>query len=605
MIASAVGLSRVRERTQGTRPPPRPGASESKPRASGHAPTHSGEPEVRDPLLPLDRPTRVASRQTDSGLEAQHQALHLDEVERARAWATMTFFLPLSCLLLLPSLDAPPGASAMYAASLCYMMAVSVFVWVRTRQPADYTPAVFRFFGYSAASVSFVIEYFLGVFSPAPLVVTLGLSFYGTGRDKKHAICISAYTITGYFVLLVLTTFGVIDDVGQISAVDADVATRMTFLILCPLVLIATVAMARVMRRSADESMTRYHLAAALAEEHEAQLLEANRELEHALKLGAGQSGSFTGGYAGRFKLGSVIGRGGMGVVYAAVDPRTGEQAAVKVLKITQDEDPTDYLRFLREGRIAGSLDLDHVVRIYDCGRLQDFNIPYIAMERLRGVELASLLRKRSRMPVNEVAELARHLGRGLDGAHGVGIVHRDLKPRNIFLCDDTERWKILDFGVCKKSNSQGTLTGLNQIIGTPSYMSPEQAQGRHVDHRSDVFALGCVLYRAVTGRPPFNGHDIASVVYEIVYRHPERPSHIVSELTGDIDRVLVIALSKDRAGRFNSAGELAAAFVAAIEGKLSQSRRSQGDKMLAASRGTQLRTPERSPALAGDPTGS
>ena len=429
-----------------------------------------------------------------------------------------------------------------------------------------------------------MVEYVLGVFSPTPLVVTLGMGFYGTGRDRKHALGICIYAIAGYFVLLCLVTSGLIEDVGMISSSGANLATHLTFVILCPLVMIATLYMARVTRHSTDEAMTRYHLAAARAKDNEAQILEANRELDQALKLGAGQSGAYTGALAGRFKLGPVIGQGGMGVVYAAVDPDSGERAAVKVLKVSSDEDPTDYQRFLREGRIASSLNLDNVVRVYDCGRIERFDIPYIAMEHLRGVELARMLRRRSRIPTEEVAELAIHVARGLDGAHSAGIVHRDLKPRNIFLCDATNRWKILDFGVCKRANSKGTLTGINQLIGTPSYMSPEQARGEHVDHRSDIFALGALIYRSTTGRPPFNGHDIASVVFEVAFRHPERPTQIIKTLHSDVDRVLAIALAKNRDDRFESAGELANAFVEAIHGRLSARYREWGKNLLTTS---------------------
>ncbi|MBD90466.1 MAG: hypothetical protein CL940_09020 [Deltaproteobacteria bacterium] len=513
--------------------------------------------------------------------DAQRKALHLDEVERARAWAAMTIFLPVSCIFLLPFVEVPLGRALVYAVSLVYMIGVSMWVWSRTRNPADYTPKVFRIFGYSAVSVSFVVEYFLGVFSPTPLVVILGMSFYGTGRDRKHALGICLYAIIGYFLLLCLTATGAIEDVGMISAASSNVATRVTFVILCPLVMLATVYMARVTRSSTDDAMTRYHLAAARAKDNEAQLLEANRELEQALKLGAGQSGAFTGKRAGRFKLGPVIGQGGMGVVYAALDPATGDRAAVKVLKINSDEDPTDYQRFLREGRIASSLNLENVVRVYDCGQIERFEVPYIAMEHLRGIELARMLRRRSRLPSHEVVELAVHLSRGLDGAHSVGIVHRDLKPRNIFLCDATKQWKILDFGVCKRTSSKGTLTGINQLIGTPSYMSPEQARGEHVDHRSDIFALGSLLYRTTTGRPPFNGKDIASVVFEVAFRHPERPSGIIKSLHSDVDRVLSIALAKDRDERFDSAGELARAFMSAVEGDLDARLRARGDELL------------------------
>src|SRR5439155_13924929 len=139
--------------------------------------------------------------------------------------------------------------------------------------------------------------------------------------------------------------------------------------------------------------------------------------------------------------------------------------------------------------------------------------------------------------PLAELVELVRQIAAGLSAAHRAGVVHRDLKPANLFLVekpgDDT--WKILDFGVAKLRGSTGTLTQ-RAIIGTPGYMSPEQAQGREVDPRSDVFSLGAVLYRALTGRPAFSGPDLPQILFDIVYRCPTRPSEIVASLPRDVD---------------------------------------------------------------------
>src|SRR5262249_33625638 len=151
---------------------------------------------------------------------------------------------------------------------------------------------------------------------------------------------------------------------------------------------------------------------------------------------------------------------------------------------------------------------------------------PYMVMERLQGETLGVLLRKRGQLPLPEVVALARSLAAGLGHAHERGVVHRDLKPHNVFLHgpETAARWTILDFGISKLADSNGTLTR-ELLVGTPAYMSPEQALGHEVDHRSDVFAMGSVLYRALTGQPAFSGEETPRVMFDVAYRMPKRPS--------------------------------------------------------------------------------
>jgi serine/threonine-protein kinase len=191
-------------------------------------------------------------------------------------------------------------------------------------------------------------------------------------------------------------------------------------------------------------------------------------------------------------------------------------------------------------------------------------------MERLDGDELATVLQERRSLPLSEVVVLVEQLARGLDVARLAGVVHRDMKPHNVFharQADGSSIWKILDFGVSKLANNDGTLTR-DQVIGTPSYMAPEQARGSQVDHRADVYGLAAIAYRALTGRTPFSAREIATIIHDVVYRMPPRPGGL-ADLPPAIDTVLAVALCKEREDRFATSTVLASALRSAEAGKL------------------------------------
>jgi serine/threonine-protein kinase len=195
-------------------------------------------------------------------------------------------------------------------------------------------------------------------------------------------------------------------------------------------------------------------------------------------------------------------------------------------------------------------------------------------MERLEGQTLAETLRTRSRpLGAAEVVDLVVQIGTGITAAAAAGIVHRDLKPQNVFL-DNKSRavtgkgtWKILDFGVARAMDQGDTLTA-GQVVGTPSYMAPEQASGGEVDHRTDLYALAAIAYRAATGHPPYAAGEVAETLYKVVHTKPRRPSDL-ADLPPEIDLVLAIGMAKFADQRFASAGELAAALAAAFAGSL------------------------------------
>jgi serine/threonine-protein kinase len=220
------------------------------------------------------------------------------------------------------------------------------------------------------------------------------------------------------------------------------------------------------------------------------------------------------------------------------------------------------------------------VVRVLEVGTTGS-EIPFLAMERLRGFDLAHQLRRQRKLQLLQAKVFADQVAAGLEAAREAGIVHRDLKPHNVFYAEaqGERRWKILDFGV-SKSGGSGTLTK-GHVVGTPAYMAPEQAKGEDVDHRADVYSLAAILYRSVTGHPAFAGKDVPSTLYDVVYRVPTQPS-ILASIPTDVDRVLAIGLAKSPEHRFETAAELARWFTLAIDNGLDPDQRRRGDEVIA-----------------------
>jgi serine/threonine-protein kinase len=217
------------------------------------------------------------------------------------------------------------------------------------------------------------------------------------------------------------------------------------------------------------------------------------------------------------------------------------------------------------------------VVRIFDGASANDAELPYLAMERLRGTTLAEQLRREPRLPADALRALCRQVGAAIDAASAAGVVHRDLKPQNLFRCDDGT-WKLLDFGVARIAGGDGDDD--RAVIGTPHYMAPEQARGQAANHRADLHALGAIAYRCATGRHPFDAADPAALLYALVHRMPTRPGALAA-LPLDFDRFCAIALAKAPDDRFASGAALAAALDAALRGALDRATRDRADALL------------------------
>ena len=266
----------------------------------------------------------------------------------------------------------------------------------------------------------------------------------------------------------------------------------------------------------------------------------------------------------GRYQIQEELGRGAMGVVYRGFDPTIGRQVAIKTISLDAG-DPELVKRFRREAQAAGILSHPNIVTIYDAG--EDQGLFYIAMELVEGETLQRVI-GRSPVPVERAIPIVEQVGAALDHAHSRQIIHRDIKPANIMITGS--HVKVMDFGVAKITNMGMTRSG--QALGTPSYMSPELVKGAALDGRSDIFSLGVVLYEMFAWTKPFAGENITTVIYQIVGEQPQAPTELNPSLHPGLDRVVLKALAKDPAERYQNCAELVADLKGHAEGAPRQS---------------------------------
>ncbi|CAB1367630.1 serine/threonine-protein kinase [Denitratisoma oestradiolicum] len=258
----------------------------------------------------------------------------------------------------------------------------------------------------------------------------------------------------------------------------------------------------------------------------------------------------------GRYEILAELGRGAMGVVYKAADPVLNRIVAIKTINLALDPDERDdyEARFQQEAKAAGSLSHPAIVTIYDLG--QSGTLAYMAMEFLDGRELRELISMAQRLPVRQAIAIAAQVAAALAYAHQHGIVHRDIKPANIMVLKDGAV-KITDFGIARMRVSEvKTQTGMR--LGSPKYMSPEQVLGQRVDHRTDIFSLGVVLYEMLTGKSPFGGNSLETLMYQTVHGAPPPPSRINPDVPQMLDLILAKMLEKRPEERYQDAAELA-----------------------------------------------
>ncbi|MDR0435359.1 MAG: Stk1 family PASTA domain-containing Ser/Thr kinase [Propionibacteriaceae bacterium] len=264
---------------------------------------------------------------------------------------------------------------------------------------------------------------------------------------------------------------------------------------------------------------------------------------------------------ADRYRLEDIIGRGGMAEVWRASDSRLDRQVAVKRLRPDLASDPVFQARFQREAQSAAGLNHPNIVAVYDTGAEVDptngISVPYIVMELVQGETLREMMRRGVIISPTRSFEYVTGVLDALGFSHGRGIVHRDIKPANVMITTDGQV-KVMDFGIARAvSDSDATMTQTAAVIGTAQYLSPEQARGETVDARSDIYAVGCLLYELLTGRPPFTGDSPVSVAYQHVREIAAPPSQLNVSVTAAMDAIVMKALQKSPTERYQDAAEM------------------------------------------------
>jgi serine/threonine-protein kinase len=284
---------------------------------------------------------------------------------------------------------------------------------------------------------------------------------------------------------------------------------------------------------------------------------------------GTGLVGTVLGG---SYKITRLIGQGGMGAVYEGVQLRLERRVAVKLMARELSANPEAIARFRREAEVTSQLGHPHIVQVFDFGEAPTGE-PYLVMEFLEGEDLEKRIARVGKMSAPAASHIIRQVASALSATHAKGIVHRDLKPANVFLLSvegETDFVKVVDFGISKVRAAGTKLTAALAVMGTPNYMAPEQAAGRidEIDHRTDQWALACIAYELLAGRPPFIGEDVASLLYQVIHQAPSPIASMNPGLPAAIEGVLQRALSKTQGARFQTMTEFSRAFEGAATGK-------------------------------------
>jgi serine/threonine protein kinase/tetratricopeptide (TPR) repeat protein len=257
--------------------------------------------------------------------------------------------------------------------------------------------------------------------------------------------------------------------------------------------------------------------------------------------------------FAGRYQIIEELGKGGMGRVYRALDKELNEEVALKLIKVEIAHDKNTVERFKTEIKLARKISHKSVGRVHEL--MEEKGLRFITMEYVPGEDLKSFLKRSGQLTISKAISIAKQICDGLTEAHGLGVVHRDLKPNNIMI-DRAGNAKIMDFGIARAVKAKG-ITGPGVMIGTPQYMSPEQIDGKDVDHRSDIYSLGIILYEMLTDRVPFEGETPLTVGVKQKTETPKDPKDFNERIPDDLNRLVLKCLEKDQESRFQSSGEV------------------------------------------------
>jgi hypothetical protein len=521
-------------------------------------------------------PPAPPSSPSQQSMDRTSVALRSEEVDRARAFYRLTAIMTAGAAAFMPFVPGPPTVRAI-AMGLCAIVIVANMVALRRlRDETRYEPRFVAFMGALLGIVGELALFYLGLFTAAVMVLPLGVYFFGLS-ESRFAARVTFFTgAIGYAILSIGVVTGILPDLGPMPITNLAAPWRAFFVVMVQVVFATTYFLARSSRRATETAIARVERANRQIMQKEALLDEARIELDRALRPGEGR---YTDQVLAGWKLGALLGRGGMGEVYRAT--RNDEVAAIKLLHPIILGDPAHVKRFEREAELARKVVSPYVARVIASGAGPS-GIPYVAMELLGGKDLAWHLRQKQRFKVQAVTELVDHGAKALAAIREAGIVHRDLKPQNLVLEESatSRTWKVLDFGVSRLETSGHTLTQ-GALVGTPAYMAPEQAKMQTVDHRADVYSLAAVAYRALTGKAVFGAPEIAAVLYQVVHDMPAAPSSL-ARVPDDVDLVLAIGLAKSPDERFQRSEDLAAAFERAAAGALDEPTRAKARALIA-----------------------
>jgi eukaryotic-like serine/threonine-protein kinase len=523
--------------------------------------------------------TAPEPRQT-MGTTSSGVALDLDEHHRTRIYVKSVVALSLVLFAVVQAMGGNSDLKWLVWAGIAVAMLSSAVLWHQLRRYENYHPRLLAVGGLTMVLVAYCAVFYIGFFSPAPALFVLAIYHIGLANRASVARLVYVVCAAAQLGTAILISLSVVPDYGLIKASEMSARNQVLLQALLQALILCSYLIARQSRGGTQEKLSQLEQAVREVAQREALLQEARADLDRAMQVGG--PGRLTDQIVGSYQLGNLIGRGGMGEVYEAVRTDGEGQAAVKLLHRDALADADQVTRFLREAEAGRQLESPHVAEVLEVGRTGG-EIPYIAMELMRGRDLAEHLRDRRRFSVHDLVKLLEEVGSALECAREAGVVHRDIKPQNLFLAEragEDPIWKVLDFGVSKVADHGGTLTQGN-IVGTPSYMAPEQARGETVDHRTDLYALGVVAYRCLTGRPAFTGDELASALWSVIHEMPARPSSLAPGLHRDVDLVLAVALAKDPEHRFGSGSELARALESAHAGELPGELRKRAQEIL------------------------
>ena len=520
-----------------------------------------------------DAPTVAEAERT-----IEETALRLESHAHARVGMRLTTAGALACAALLQLVVHKRPIHWVITGLLIAIAAVAVYIELTVKGISRGRPPARLLLGFLMAVAALLATAYLGLLSSTSLLLVIIVWAFASNDYALEAWAIYLTCALGYLVLVAASLTHLLPLTDSVLALKKEnVRALFGFSLLLEMLLAMVFWLAWTSRRATVGAIAFVAQARIEVERRRALLDEARDELRQARD--AARLGRFSGGTVGDYRVDQVIGRGAMGEVYAA-STRGGERVALKVLHPHLIDSPSEVERFVREVNVTAALDSPHVVRVLGTGTAPDGS-PFLAMERLVGMDLSELLRAEGRLSLADTVELVNQVAAALTAAEQAKIVHRDVKPQNLFRVDASAgpRWKVLDFGVSRLLEATSSLT--QGAIGTPAYMAPEQCRNAAVDHRADVFALSAIAYRTLTGRPAFSGPDQYAVLYSIVHEQPARPSELCM-LPQDVERVLALGLAKDPARRFQSAAELARALDQAQYNALSDALRARAEALLA-----------------------